>query len=196
MADQRAASINILWCKACAAAIAFIAAVQFALFGYFLVRTAVTSPISDMFSYIAAYLRLRAGEVGLLDYLWQPHGEHRLMWIRLLTWADVEVFHTREIPFIAAATAAIGATAILLWHQLRRALPPGTTVLALLAPMLILSTANVTDSSIAINTTYPITVFFVVLALVLFANARGRYADYGRAAGCLSGLAATLATSA
>ena len=42
--------------------------------------------------------------------------------------------------------------------------------LSLLAPMLILSTANVTDCSVPINTTYTFTVFFAVLALVLFAG--------------------------
>jgi hypothetical protein len=182
--------------RALAATIALIAALHFALFGYFLLRTAITSPISDMFSYIAAYLRYRSGQVGLLEYLWLPHGEHRLLWIRLLTWADVEIFHTRSIAFIAAATAAICATAFLLLQQLRRALPNGTKVLALLAPMLILTSANVADCSIAINTTYPITVFFIVLALVLFASAQGRYADYHRTAALASAFAATLATSA
>ena len=43
--------------------IALIAAAHFALFGYFLMRTAILSPISDMFAYIDVYLRFRAGEI-------------------------------------------------------------------------------------------------------------------------------------
>src|SRR6185312_11371327 len=64
---------------------------------YFLVATAVSSPISDMFAYIDAYLRYRAGEVSLVEYLWRAHGEHHLVWTRLLTWADVARFGTRGI---------------------------------------------------------------------------------------------------
>lgn len=179
-----------------AAAIALIAAIHFALFGYFLLQTAITSPISDMFSYIAAYLRYRSGQMGLLDYLWLPHGEHRLLWIRLLTWADIVIFHTRSTAFITAATTAICATALLLWQQLRRSLPSGSKAMALLAPMLVLSSANVVDCSVAINTTYPITVFFVTVAVVLFATAHSRYGDYRRTAALVSAFAATLATSA
>lgn len=178
------------------AAIAVIAALHFSLFGYFLVRTAITSPISDMFSYIAVYLRYRSDQLGLLEYLWLPHGEHRLLWIRLLTWMDIEIFHTRSISFIAAATAAICAVAFLLWQQLHKALPNGAKMLSLLAPMLVLTSANVMDCSVAINTTYPLTVFFVLTALVLFASSHGRYADYRRLAALVSAFAATFATSA
>jgi hypothetical protein len=198
--SQAAAWIGNSASRALAAGMAAIAALHIALFGFYLVRTAITSPISDMFAYLASYLRFRAGEIGLFDYLWQAHGEHRLLWIRLLTWADVELFHTRGIPFIAAATTAISATAVLVWHQLCRAEPKlGRAVpLALLAVMLILSTANVVDCSVPINTTYPITVFFVVLALVLFAGAakHDRYLQHRRAAAMLAAVGAGLATAA
>jgi hypothetical protein len=97
--------------------IGLIAAAHFGLFVYFLVATAVSSPISDMFAYIDAYLRYRAGEVSLVEYLWRAHGEHHLVWTRLLTWADVARFGTRGIPFMAAATAAITSTvAIVSWQ--------------------------------------------------------------------------------
>jgi hypothetical protein len=190
----------IAWCRIAALATAVVAAAQLALFGYFLWRTAIASPISDMFTYIADYLRFRSGETSLPAYLWHAHGEHHLLWIRLLTWADVEMFHTRGTPFMAAATAAITATAALLWWQLRRALPrPATPAsLALLAPMLILSAANVTDVSVPINTTYPLTVFFVIAALVLFAgqpdsNSNG---SCRRLAAMAAALAASFATAA
>ncbi len=151
--------------------IRLIAAAHFGLFAYVLVRTAISSPISDMFGYVDHYLRYRAGQVSLPDYLWRAHGEHHLVWIRLFTWIDVERFGTRGIAFMAAATAAIAATAAVTWRELARAMPKHapTRSLDLLAAMLILSTANVTDCSVPINTTYPLTVFFVVLAIVLFA---------------------------
>ena len=194
-------SLDGLLCQIIALAIALIAAVHIALFGYFLYRTAITSPISDMFAYVAAYLRFRAGETSLLDYLWRAHGEHHLVWIRVLTWADVEIFHTRGIPFMVAATAAISTTAALIWQQLRHAESSlgGATSLALLAPMLILGAANVTDCSVPINTTYPLTLFFVILTLVLFAGERqpsASHAHYRRMAAVLAAFGASLGTAA
>jgi hypothetical protein len=187
-------------CRIIVLAIAIVAAVHFALFGYFLFRTAIGSPISDMFSYIDAYLRYRADQTSLLDYLWRAHGEHHLVWIRLLTWVDVEIFHTRGIPFMIAATAAISATAALVWQQLRRAEPVlgGATSLGLLAPMLVLGSANVTDCSVPINTTYPLTVLFVIVALVLFAG--GQQSDpnkrFRRMAAVPAAFCASFATAA
>jgi hypothetical protein len=192
--------INASSCRIIAPGIALLAAAHVALFGYFLFRTAIFSPISDMFAYIDLYLRFRAEEMSPLVYLSKAHGEHHLVWIRLLTWADVEIFHTRGIPFMAAASAAISATAVLIWQQLRRAEPRlgGDTCLGLLAPMLILSAANVTDCSVPINTTYPLTVFFVVLALVLFADAReiNSSAHYRRLAALLAAFGASMGTAA
>jgi hypothetical protein len=180
--------------------LALLAAAQVALFAYLLARTAIASPISDMFAYIDVYLRFRAGEMSLFDYLWRAHGEHHLLWIRLLTWADVALFHTRGLPFMAAASTAIGATALLLVQQMRRAEPRlgRATQLGLLVPMLILSAANVTDCSVPINTTYPLTVFFVVASLVLFAGAADYPAGslYRRIGALVAAFAASLATAA
>jgi hypothetical protein len=181
-----------------AAAILVIATAHFILLGYFLVRTVITSPISDMFTYPADYLRFRAGQIGVADYLWAPHGEHRLLWIRLLTWVDVELFHTRGIAFIAAATASICLTAILLWHALHHSEPRLKTALTLLAPMLVLTSANVVDASVPINTTYPITIFFAVSAIIMLAGVGGggRNANLQYAGALLSAIAAGLATAA
>ena len=193
-ADQATRSVN----QVIAFAIALMAAVHFGLFGYFLYRTAITSPISDMFTYIADYLRFRAGEVGLPSYLWQPHGEHRLVWVRLLTWADVELLHTRGIAFMTAATASMAATAALLWYRLRRTKPMLAAPLALLAPMLVLTSANVVDCSVAINTTYPITILFAVPSIVLFADAQApnRHANLRRTIAIAAAIGAGFATAA
>src|SRR5581483_3847133 len=150
--------------------------------------------------YIDVYLHFRAGEMSLLEYLWRAHGEHHLVWIRLLTWADVELFHIRGIPFMIAATVATVASALLVWLELRQAQPElgGATSLGLLAPMLMLSTANVTDCSVPINTTYPFTVFFGILALVLFASAGGAHsgASLRRLGALLAAFGASMGTAA
>jgi len=77
-------------------------------------------------------------------------------------------------------------------------LPKGSTSLTLLAPMLVLSAANVTDCSVPINTTYPLTVFFVVLAIVLFPN-EGQATAHSQpraAAAALAVVAASFGTAA
>jgi hypothetical protein len=190
---------DAVFCRAAVLSITLIAVVYFALFGFLLFRTAIVSPISDMFTYIDDYLRFRSGEMSLAGYLWKAHGEHHLVWIRLLTWADVEIFHTRGIPFMAAASVAIAGTAVLIWRELRTAMPDiaGATCLALLAPMLLLSAANVTDCSVPINTTYPFTVFFIVLALVLFVDpqAHSSNVDNRRLAAMLAAIGASMGTA-
>jgi hypothetical protein len=186
--------------KVIAIGIIAIATIHLIVFFFFLYRTAIVAPISDMFDYIAAYLQYRDGTRGWINYLWLPHTEHRLMWTRILTLIDVELFHTSGIPFIVAATGFLLATAMLLWHQLRHAQNEvgGERFLALLAPMMILTTANVINCSVPINTTYPTTLFFIVLVLVLFAGAErfGKYRCFGRAAAVVAAFAAGLATGA
>jgi hypothetical protein len=187
--------LHIARCRFIAPCIAVLAAVQFALFGYFFSQTTITSPISDMFAYIGDYLHFRAGDISFLGYLWHAHDEHHQIWIRLLTWADVEIFHTRGIPFMAAASAAMGGIVFLIWQQLRRAEPLlfKSTFLGLLVPMILLSAANVTDCSVPINSIYPLTIFFVVLALVLFSGAT---TPYRRIAGFLAAIGASMASAA
>jgi MFS family permease len=162
-----------------AVALCLAAIAQFVLFGHVVWRTVIASPISDMFTYIQDYLGYRHGDVSLLGYLWQAHGEHRLAWIRLLTWIDVEYFHVGAIPFVIAATTAVAATAILIWRELVRAEPQlaGMTNLGLVVPMILLTAANATDCSVAINTTYPFTIVFAMTAFVLSARCDGNPAD-------------------
>lgn len=154
-----------------AAVLALAALAHFILFGYVVWRTVIPSPISDMFAYIQDYLGFRHGEISLPGYLFEAHGEHRLAWVRLLTWIDVEYFNVKAIPFVIAATSAVAVTAILVWRELVRAEPrlSGATNLGLLAPMIVFSAANATDCSVAINTTYPFTIVFAVTALLVSA---------------------------
>lgn len=200
LADSENGRLKGLNLRVCAIVIALAAAAQIVSFGYLVARTEIQSPISDGFAYIDDYLQFRAGKVSLLEYLWQAHGEHHLVWIRLLTWVDVAIFHVRAIPFSIAATAAISATAILIWNELRRAEPKlgAATGLGLLGPMVILSAANATDCSVPINTTYTFTVFFAVLSLVLFGCAERPQAKVAifRICGIMAALASSLGTAA
>jgi hypothetical protein len=53
--------VNATLCRVIAWGIALLAAAHFVLFEYFLFRTAISAPISDMFAYIDLYLRFRVG---------------------------------------------------------------------------------------------------------------------------------------
>jgi hypothetical protein len=190
----------LLHSNAMGSSIKLCAIVHFAMFAVLVAVTAITAPISDMFTYIDVFLQFRAGRESVLDYLWQAHGEHHLVWMRLLTWIDVDIFHTQGIPFIIAATAALISAAFWFWSDLVRLAPnmEASAYLALLAPMLILSAANATDGSVPINATYPITVFFAVAAQSLFlrslqSNRRAASWQGLGAGGCAFGASAATA---
>jgi len=149
--------------------VAILFAAQIALFALVLARTMILRPFRDMISWIDAFLT--AGRTGgVLVYLWAPHNEHHLVLIRLLTALDVSFFHASGIPFVVAATAAIVIAAVLILVELHRGaeLPHSLRVLVLLGPMLLLTIGAAVDCSIPINTNYPLTVLFIVVALVLF----------------------------
>jgi hypothetical protein len=98
------------------------------------------------------------------------HNEHHLVTIRVLTALDVSAFRSSGVPFIVAATAALVVTAGLIFNELHRDkyLIGPLRSLALLGPMLLLTSANALDCSIPINTVYPLSLVFVIAALVLF----------------------------
>jgi hypothetical protein len=178
------------------AVVAAEAALQAALFAAFLVRTIILRPFWDMISWIDAYQQMRHGG-SFVSYLWAPHNEHRLLLIRLLTALDVSAFHASGIPFVVAATAALVGAAWLILAELRQylRLAPKLRALAWLGPMLLLTTAAVVDCSIPINSVFPLSLVFMVAALVLFDSEaeRGRHTGTKRSAALL---AATLASMA
>jgi hypothetical protein len=55
LALRAAPAMHMAWPQIIAAGIILIVGVHFILFGYFLFQTVITSPISDMFTYIADY---------------------------------------------------------------------------------------------------------------------------------------------
>src|SRR5438132_13899468 len=83
------------------------------------VQTLMLTPFGDMIAWLDQYSAFkRNGE--LVQYLFAPHNEHRLVTIRLLTTADVEIFGGRGLAFIGAALASVAGILALVLKELRR----------------------------------------------------------------------------
>ena len=151
-------------------AIVAAAVANFVLFAVFLDRTMILRPFTDMIDWIDRYLQTRQhGDV--LGYLWAPHNEHHLVFIRALTALDVAAFKASGVPFVVSATLATIVTAFIIYVEFRRTLTGPLRVLAWLSPMLLLNTAVAVDCSAPTNSVYPISVVFLVGTLVLFSSA-------------------------
>jgi hypothetical protein len=151
------------------AAIVAAALANFVLFAVFLDRTMILQPYTDMIDWIDWYLQTRQhGDV--LGYLWAPHNEHHLVFIRALTALDVAVFKASGVPFVVTATLAAIITAFIIYLECRRALTGPLRALAWLSPMLFLNTAVVVDCGGPTLSPYPISLVFLVGTLVLFSS--------------------------
>lgn len=151
-------------------ALLVLAAIQAALFLYYLRANIVLEPYWDMYSHLTRYLQFRA-DGDWLRYLWDPHVQHRHLWMRLLTWLDAGLFSGISYPFIVAAAACQAVTAALVWREATRVAPAALrTPAGCLAVMLVLTSVAAVDAALPINGIYPQTVMFSVLAIVLFAE--------------------------
>jgi hypothetical protein len=149
-----------------------ITTVYVALFGYYLQATSIRLPFWDMFAFVQRYLRFRE-DGALWAYLWAPHVQHRLVWIRLLTAFDVEALRGTGYPFIVFATLCQLLAAGLLCGELRRgpAPPEIRRAVACLVLLLVLTSVSAVDCSIPIVGIYPQALAFALLGLVLFDGA-------------------------
>ena len=165
-----------------------ITVVYVALFAYYLHRTVIVQPYWDMYSHVLRYLQFRE-DGALLAYLWEPHVQHRHVWMRLLTAFDIEVFGGVAYPIIAASAACLVGAAWLLWRETQAIAPPGLRrATGAFVVMLVLTTVGAVDSATPINAIYPQALFFLVLALVLFdgdKEATGRRRIHARRATAL-----------
>ena len=145
-----------------------IAAVHVALFLYYLRATIIVEPFWDMYAHVLRYLDFREGGTWWA-YLWEPHVQHRHVWIRLLTALDVEAFSGVALPFIVSSACAMAMAAWLLWRESRRIDPSelGAAV-GCLAVMLVLTSVGAVVCAIPMNGVYPQVLVFTVLALTLF----------------------------
>ncbi|MEQ1898296.1 MAG: hypothetical protein ABL971_12995, partial [Vicinamibacterales bacterium] len=96
-----------------------IVAVYVALFAYYLQATMIRQPYWDMLSIVSRYLQYQR-DGNLWTYLWEPHVQHRNVWMRLLTAFDANVFSGVAYPFVVVAAACQVLTAWLLWRTARR----------------------------------------------------------------------------
>jgi len=175
-------------------AVTAVALLQAGAFLALVTRTAVLRPVRDMFSWIGAYLQ-RDSHAGWLAYLWQPHNEHHLVLIRLLTAAAVSFCRGNGEPFVAAATSALLGAAWLLFAAWR-AQPAPRRVLAPLSPMLLLTTPAAADCAMPVNAVYPLALFFIIAAITLFdgESERTPRTPWRRATACAAALLASLAS--
>jgi hypothetical protein len=179
-------------------ALAAIGGLYVILFAWYFSATMIRRPYWDMFRYVMDYLEYpRHG--GFLQYLWSQYAtsEHRQIWMRLMTAIDVGVFRGVAYPFIVFATSCLLGVPLLMAREVARSgLPPQLAATAIWAVvLLVLTTANVVDCSIAIEGIYPQTVLFAVLSLVLFdgAGEGGRLAPWRRLGAMAAALGAGFA---
>lgn len=152
--------------------ITVIAAVYVALFWYYLQRSIIVEPFWDMYSHVLRYLQFRENGAWW-SYLWEPHVQHRQVWMRLLTAFDVEVFNGAAYPFIVTAAACIVVAAWLLWRETRAVRPPALrTTIGAFVVMLVLTIPAAVDSAVPIFVVYPHALFFTVVAIVFFDGER------------------------
>lgn len=177
-----------------------IAVFHVVLFAYYVHVTMIGQPYWDMLSIITRYLQYQR-DGNLWAYLWEPHVQHRHVWMRLLTAFDARVFSGLAYPFVVVATACQATTAWLLWRIARRSVPGETGVwMGCLALMLTMTSVAAVDCAIPMNGIYPQTVMLAVLALVLFdggnRDAAGRTVQWGRCFAMVAAIAAAFGNAA
>jgi hypothetical protein len=124
----------------------------------------VRVPFMDVLDWIVSWL-YRGDHGGFVACLWAFHNEHHMVWMRLLTAVDVELFHAAGIVFVVAGTAALLAAAAMTGAIIYRS-SASLAGYAWLAPMLILTPANAADCGIPIFTVYPIALCFMIGCIV------------------------------
>jgi hypothetical protein len=178
--------------------IGFAAALQALFFGLFWLQTRIRLPFSDMLRWIADYMRWRE-QGGIVNYLWAFHWDEHLVWIRILTAADVSAFGASGLPFVAVATSALLAATAMMLYEIRRSSVVAEPLAPLVwfVPMLMLTTANVVDCSVTINCEYPLALAFMVAALALLDGKpdRRRTTTFRRLAAHLAAIAAGFASA-
>ncbi|WP_336945963.1 hypothetical protein [Asaia sp. HN010] len=135
--------------------------------------TAVTTPYLDMLTWQHDALEaLKANEATVwFGHLLHPHNEHRLAFVRVLTLLDLTFGGGRETIFIMTTLLAVIVIAGLLWRVMTEHARAKDRLLALVIPMLILSSTAALDIGLPINCVYPLSLVFSVAAIVIFARA-------------------------
>ena len=176
--------------------LAAIVGAQVAIFAYVVVAGFVRQPFSDMFGFLQAEFDWeRTGD--LLAYLTSLHNHQHLVWVRILTALDVQVFHGSATIFLAAAALSVLTGALVLANEIWRSTPVRMVgaLAATLAVLLVVSTVNAMDCAQPINSVYAIAIAFTALAIILFERAGEAEAGHAALLATLA-LAAALAAAA
>jgi hypothetical protein len=151
---------------------AAILAAHLAVFLYVVAAGFVRQPYSDMYDFLRAEFDFERGG-DLFGYLASPHNHQHLVWVRILTALDVQVFHGAAVIFPLTASLSIvvaaAAVAVQLWR--RTPVRAAGALASMLSALLIVSTVNAVDCTQPINCVYAIAFGFAVLAVVAFEQA-------------------------
>jgi hypothetical protein len=184
------------------AILAAIVAVHLAAFAYVVAAGLVRRPYSDMFDFLRAEFDFERTR-DLIAYLASPHNYQHLIWVRILTALDVQVFHGTATIFAVAASLSVLLGAAVVAFEMWRSTPRRVVgaIGAALAAMLIVSTVNAMDCTQPINAVYALALGFATLAVALFEHvddsgsraillgALALLAGLGAAAGSAAGVA-------
>lgn len=102
-------------------------------------RYSLLLPFLDDWHIVVDLGRLRDGQFGLMEYLWQQHNEHRMsLWkaVSLLSIALSPAYYYKVTTFIGFALAVVS---LLLTLRLLRLVQPGNAVLMICASLLMFS---------------------------------------------------------
>ncbi len=173
--------------------------IHLVLFLFYLQANVIVQPYWDMLSIVSRYLQFQR-DGNLWSYLWEPHVQHRQIWMRVLTLTDARVFQGVAYPFVVTAAVCQATTGWLLWRLVRRSLPGAdATWPASLVLMLIMTSVAAVDCAIPMNGIYPQALMFSVLAIVLVSSTGtdGTSANaWPLVLGALAGMAAAFGNAA
>jgi hypothetical protein len=156
---------------------------------YVLFETHISRPFSDMYDWLSAWFDR---DQNFFSYLWQPHNEHHIVWIRLLVPLDL-MLGGRGIAFMWAGLFGLVVLVAVSAAAVRASELPNQTKIEIctLLVTLVFGIAGAVDCSISINVPYPLAVGFGVVSLWLAASAE---TAARRISAVLAAIAATFAS--
>ena len=142
-----------------------------AYIGIFLFTVAVIfvcPPYGDLYDWISHYFEAKSRNDHLI-YLWDKHAEHHLVWMRLITALDIELFRGQSYIFVAVALASVTSTYAMLRAFIAKEIKETSinTLWAWIIPMPLFLSVNAFGVGVHINTTYIISIVFSVAAIII-----------------------------
>jgi len=126
--------------------LAGIAAVNCAIFPYFMEKASIRVPVDDLLDWLQFYGdRMAAGD--WLGYLWTPHNEHRIVISRILLALDVRWFGGGGTAFVlCGAVLLLGMFAAIGGEIVKSDLPRSWKLAAFALVILLLAPTHIVDT--------------------------------------------------